>query len=367
MLSKRLAGLLKQQYRPEVVFLTGEILLQHAKSAYLSGKRMYGLSAGGLPGLEQLEEDLKEVATTSRDMSRLGWFSGRHWTRSWKTTPDLESFLHRELQEGEWYNQRDLTGHYRTEIMTPWVARQVNRWLKRLDQIEESGMDRGWSEQLVEKHYAELKKMARNVGAISDYLHANCIDAGKFTLNQLLYRSRRWHAALARQQAIESMPPSPVVFSQDGFDVYLLDSSEALKWEGNFMKHCVAGYWHGVQHGVREIYSVREGGMSVATIEVYVPDFARRRWRRETPRVSGPWGQAVQIKGQANRKVNKPPICGVIQDFLLHYGFSNNTDTCALPGASRWGRPDLAVEELDYSSFPGWKEGAPTWRNWDFE
>jgi len=385
MLSKRLAGLLKQQYRPEVVFLTAEILLQNDTSVYLE--------RGLLPGLDQLEADLRWTAEEGNELD--AWRRARgDAVRS--PEADLESFLQMELEKGRWYDDKDLTRHYRTEIMTPWVARQVNRWLKRLAQLpEEAPHDPvaagRWPPELrpegskVEEHYEELRKIARNVGSVSDYLHANCTDAAKLTLNQLLHRSRRWHAAMTRKRAIEETPPSPLVFEEDpGYrdvpsgelEVYLLDTPEALKWEGNFMKHCVAGYWQQVERGDTEIYSVREKGRSVATIEVQVlfpPDTGRGHdaagyplpppyEERRSVQMEEPLrGVAVQIKGQANRQVNKPPICEVIQDFLLHYGFANESGTCLLPGDLRFGArgdPDF------YRAIPGWKAGEPAWRSW---
>jgi hypothetical protein len=402
-LKTRLAGLLKQKYPPEVVFLTAEILLKNGDGPYLTDWL-------GKPGLEQLRDDLEEIDRVVHrlQIERLYGVGGQ------PAGCDLSQYLVNvlggglgpfmpgcggdEVTEGRWYDGTPLDTHYRTEIMLPWVARRVNRWFKELKRLPSQ---EPWD---VLEHYEPLRKMAEHVGDVSDYLQANRIDAAKLTFNQLLHRSRRWHAAMRRQEALETMPPSPIVFSEHGYDVYLLDTLRALRWEGSFMRTCVADYWEDVEAGRSEIFSVREQGIPAATIEVRVRRGARRReddpaHRRALRRpgahglevddalfdvalVAGPWfqwdrGEAVQIQGQRNQDVNKAPLCHVIQDFLTHFGFHNSTRACRLTQGStgqehldylarqdllEYVRPHEVLTPTQVAHLPGWKAGTPTWR-----
>lgn len=214
------------------------------------------------------------------------------------------------LKSGEWYNGTTLDQTINTEVMSMWVAVWVNRWLKAFSKLTTIG-------QLVD-HYAEIEKLVRSVGDLCDYVSEERIDPAHLTLNQLLHRSHRWHAAQRRDEMAAAAPPAERVYDRDKYGVFKLTTREALEHEGNFMNHCVGRYWKDVHDGVKDIYSVRNlDGQSVATVEVQE-------------------GRVVQIKGPSNRAVTKPlELCDTVYYFLESIGAANRTGSCMEPSQAR--------------------------------
>jgi hypothetical protein len=273
MLTRRIAGVLRQ-YNPMVAFYTTEILIGNTNSGYLK----YYNFEGTLLGPDQVIADLGELGV------------------------DLRTFMEEKLQEGRWYTNADLNQTYRTEVLTIWVSAFVNKWLKAFS------ASRGQPEEMIEL-FQSLTRLAREVHELADFVTATRTDPGRLTLNQLLYRSRRWHAAQARHQAAQEAPPAREVW-RGKYSIFQLETAEALKHEGEYLQHCVATYWNEVRYGACEIYSVRDSeGQSVATFQI-----------------SG--GAIQQIRGQRNKRIKNRDICDTIEDFLESRGYTNPTSDC---------------------------------------
>ena len=62
--------------------------------------------------------------------------------------------------------------------------------------------------------------------------------------------------------------PLPLLWEHGGLSFVALQTGKALRAEGAAMHHCVATYWRNVVDGKSRIYSIRENGSRVATLEV---------------------------------------------------------------------------------------------------
>ena len=363
MLSKRIAGMLKQYPNPEVAFFATEVLLGQSPDAIstylLSGlQRQSGRTRGGLNdpsydalGLTRGWPDDRYLRFFANDpvekLKQTKWhvyedgsvnvcLSGRellHRDLSELSVGTAEELSEKQrlgkviqdcLDNDEWYDGRRLNQNYRSEVMSVWVAAWVNRWLKAFSKITTLG-------ELVD-HYDSILKLARGLADVCDYVAEEHVDPAHLTFNQLLHRSRRWHAAQRRDMMAATAPPSERVYDRGNYGIFKLTTKEALEHEGNFMQHCVGRYWKNVHDGVCEIYSVRNlEGKSVATIEVRPPGA----------------GQVIQIKGPANRPVKKPAeLCDTIYYFLESIGATNHTGSCMEPSEARE-NPDDEHDEHD--------------------
>ena len=104
------------------------------------------------------------------------------------------------------------------------------------------------------------------------------------TFNPLWTRERaraeeqKWHADLAVAEVVErtgvpldtviDYTPLPLLWEYGGLSFVALQTGKALHAEGAAMHHCVASYWQNVVDGKSRIYSIRENGSRVATLEV---------------------------------------------------------------------------------------------------
>ena len=62
--------------------------------------------------------------------------------------------------------------------------------------------------------------------------------------------------------------PLPLLWEHGSLSFVALQTGKALHAEGRAMHHCVASYWRNVVDGKSRIYSIRENGSRVATLEV---------------------------------------------------------------------------------------------------
>jgi hypothetical protein len=325
MLSKRIAGILKQYPNPEVAFFATEVLTGNATSVYLrSGfsrqRRSRGIPSNYLtPSNPPEDRSLRfSVDDPIEKINQTEWrygppLQGREQLRNDLITlgdATVGDAMQAWLKSGEWYNGTTLDQTINTEVMSMWVAVWVNRWLKAFSKLTTIG-------QLVD-HYDAILKVARDIGDVCDYVAAEHIDPAHLTLNQLLHRSHRWHAAEHRDAMAAAAPPAERVYDRDKYGVFKLTTREDLEHEGNFMNHCVRRYWKDVHDGVKDIYSVRNlDGQSVATVEVQA-------------------GRVVQIKGPSNRAVTKPlELCDTVYYFLESIGAANRTGSCMEPSQAR--------------------------------
>jgi len=111
------------------------------------------------------------------------------------------------------------------------------------------------------------------------------------TFNPLWTRERaraeeqKWHAELALARAdlalaevvertgvpfdtVIDYTPLPLLWEHGGFSFVALQTGKAVHAEGATMHHCVASYWKSVVEGEARIYSIRENGSRVATLEL---------------------------------------------------------------------------------------------------
>lgn len=122
---------------------------------------------------------------------------------------------------------------------------------------------------------------ARNAaGEVADFASQNVssFDA-RWNMQQAIAASQRWHAELAmRLFAAEARRPDwrrpidygpmPLRLEVEGYEFVALNTREALYEEGAAMQHCVRTYADRVACGQSRIYSLRQGGKRVATLEL---------------------------------------------------------------------------------------------------
>lgn len=144
----------------------------------------------------------------------------------------------------------------------------------------------------------------------------------RWTFAQARAAAERWHAALGRQvaeqkvaqglgigftDAVDYAPFLNEPVTVDGFEFVPLRSCEDLYLEGAAMRHCVASYSREVMAGTARIFSVRQDGRRVATLELGRPlqwgaklmslstgVTITRRWTRPrpAPRSAGAWSSS---------------------------------------------------------------------------
>ena len=99
-----------------------------------------------------------------------------------------------------------------------------------------------------------------------------------WTLERARAEEQKWHADLAVAEAVErtnapldtvvDYAPLPLLWEYGGFSFVALQTGKAVHAEGAAMHHCVASYWENVAEGKSRIYSIRENGSRVATLEL---------------------------------------------------------------------------------------------------
>ncbi|MBI1256542.1 MAG: hypothetical protein GC204_03640 [Chloroflexi bacterium] len=92
-------------------------------------------------------------------------------------------------------------------------------------------------------------------------------------------------------------PPDAV--AAEGFDFILLNTSASLIEEGVAQDHCVGGYGDFIRAGRTLIYSMRQDGQRVATLQL-AWSWKAERWI------------LVQIKGRSNANPEHPIVCAAI-------------------------------------------------------
>jgi hypothetical protein len=175
--------------------------------------------------------------------------------------------------------------------------------------------------------YSEAKGGVRHM---VDFVcaHADTFNL-RWSLERALAEEHKWHAELGLAQTVErtGLPldteidyaPLPPAWECGGLSFVALQTGKALHAEGVAMHHCVATYWQRVVDGDVRIYSVRENGNRVATLELTGPK--KYAWRvrhfelrqlvgacnsRTTPEVS----KAARLFVEEIRsRVSPSPIC----------------------------------------------------------
>ena len=99
-----------------------------------------------------------------------------------------------------------------------------------------------------------------------------------WTLERARAEEQKWHADLALTEVgqrtgvplntVIDYAPLPLLWEYGGLSFVALQTGKAVHAEGAAMHHCVASYWANVVEGKSRIYSIRENGSRVATLEV---------------------------------------------------------------------------------------------------
>lgn len=189
-----------------------------------------------------------------------------------------------------------------------------------------------------------LRAVRRGEEDLADVVADLAIEAGRsepragavfdlrWTFAQAHAAAERWHAALGRHiaeqkvaqglgvgftDAVDYVPFRNEPVTVDGFEFVPLRSCEDLYLEGAAMRHCVASYSREVMAGTARIFSVRQDGRRVATMELDRPNEVIREpvgsiegvphYRfTGTSTPSKTW-RVVQLKGPCNAR----PMAGV--------------------------------------------------------
>ena len=107
--------------------------------------------------------------------------------------------------------------------------------------------------------------------------HANNFNP-RWTLIRACAEEQKWHADLAVAKVVErtgvsldtviDYTPLPLLRECGSLSFVALQTGKALRAEGAAMHHGVASYWGNVAEGKSRIYSIRENGSRVATLEL---------------------------------------------------------------------------------------------------
>jgi uncharacterized protein YjbI with pentapeptide repeats len=113
-----------------------------------------------------------------------------------------------------------------------------------------------------------ITRLWRSFRAIAIWASETKTDIGNVTVVDALHKSVEYVPRAARK-GLEESDANPVVYRfSDGFKVVQLKTDEALKQEGDVMKHCVGTYCSKVQSGESVIYSLRQpDNIPVVTME----------------------------------------------------------------------------------------------------
>jgi hypothetical protein len=186
-------------------------------------------------------------------------------------------------------------------------------------------------------------RFRRSITDIADFAGNNRTAFNtRWTLAQAKAASDRWHAEIARRpfglaamaadwQVTIDYAPLPSQLVVDGFAFQALQTREAIYVEGERMHHCVRTYADRVVAGYSRLYSVRQGGERVATLEL------RKAWRSGSPL---PRYELAQLKGPCNARVSRDVAAAVtafvrrVNDFVVSRSAPSPAASAAQPPAN---------------------------------
>lgn len=210
--------------------------------------------------------------------------------------------------------------------LVPWVAKEVNRALKRGDP---GAFDR-------------LRAISSSLPELADWAAAERPDIMRMDFGEAYAASREWHAALAEEAERRSRVAgggTTIYRWEDGWHADALTTHAELVAEGCAMGHCVgqSEYWRQVKAGSTSIVSMRDArDASRLTLELAWVQRSQRHPR------DGLW-QLVQVKGFGNR-LPKEDECFRINQLATAFGWRVGIN---------WGHGDLEnchyLERFNYS------------------
>ena len=224
--------------------------------------------------------------------------------------PPLRALSGRALRHDHWGVLKALSGIPPTALAQsiPKVPEEQRRWL---DDIARWRMcmwqHSGDVEQFFPWAAANLhgSRARRNLAEVADFAGCNRASFNtRWNFEQARAASDRWHAEIARRSfgAAAMAPewrvaidyaPLPSHLEVEGFAFHALQTREDIYIEGQAMHHCVRTYAGRVVQGLSRLYSVRQGGARVATLELWP---AGRRGS------SVPSYALMQLKGSCNAR-----------------------------------------------------------------
>jgi hypothetical protein len=306
--------------RPDVAFLTGEVVREAGQPAYTRG--MYIVAPRTWP----MREDGRVLLATPMEQLRLD--AGELTEGKAETLRDAVAFVFSHwVATGRWWDDSRIDAPSRYDKLVPWIARSLASY-----PTPRSTNDMAYA-------------LVNTLGDIADWAEATRPDIMRLTLTQVLYRSRRWHAGLVRKAEAGEVDPGEIVFRfPDGWSVQRLATREQLKCEGGALAHCIGtvqSYGDYMLSGFADIYSMRDEN-GVPRYTFYIEKTTRvvdsDLSFRDVPRLS-----VKQVKGLRNKRPKLAKDCVKILAFLDHLGVPltdhiDDLEHC-LKKAGRWPAP----------------------------
>jgi hypothetical protein len=150
--------------------------------------------------------------------------------------------------------------------------------------------------------------LAHEAQDVSDFVYAH-LDALKgATWHSLCRRSDEWHRGLLISVDPEKDVHWPALlptFETGLYHAIELDSGYLLAEEGLEQRHCIGTYANACASGATRVFSIRQSGKRVATLELQRNH--EGRWRM------------VQIRGKANSIIQDPGLLSAAAEIVQAY------------------------------------------------
>jgi hypothetical protein len=230
--------------------------------------------------------------------------------KSYGLAPPLRALSGRALRHDDWGLLRALSGLAPAALAQsiPRLPEEQRRWL---DDIARWRMYMWQHSRDVEQFFAWAaanlhgSTVRRNLAEIADFVGNNRRSFNtRWSLAQAKAASDRWHAEIARRsfglaamaadwRVVIDYAPLPSQVEVAPFTFHALQTREDIYLEGQAMRHCVRTYADRVAQGLSRLYSVRQGGARVATLEL---------WPAGRPGSSLSRYALTQLKGHCNAR-----------------------------------------------------------------
>ena len=206
--------------------------------------------------------------------------------KAYALAPPLRALSGRALRHDHWGVLKALSGITPTALAQsiPKVPEDQRRWLDdiarwRMYMWQHSGdVERFFPWAAANLHGSRAR---RNLGEVADFAGNNRVSFNtRWNFEQAKAASDRWHAEIARRsfgaaamaadwRVAVDYAPLPSHLEVEGFAFHALQTREDIYIEGQTMHHCVRTYAGRVVQGLSRLYSVRQAGARVATLELW--------------------------------------------------------------------------------------------------
>jgi hypothetical protein len=168
---------------------------------------------------------------------------------------------------------------------------------------------------------AGSKRLLAKLHEIAHWQAATHADIGRLTHRQALTRQARWHGGTPRGLGPGKHAPGGVkVADVDGWSLWKLDTSDAIRSEGAAMGHClgkISDQFQRLHSGRSEFYSLRDDkGRSRISFELGVSPSAPTLLRRLV-QAKGPGNRPPGVKKSVARRVYRShlPVAEALEGF----------------------------------------------------